>query len=156
MDFLSKTASSLFFRKVIRKDVQNISLDADMIRLLLVIDEQKSLYQIAADVEMDAATFKTTLRRLLEQGLIESVRRQTPVLGRAFIQLLTLNLARAIGPMAQIVIGDGLAEMRLDPAGIPVDQAAELVNRVALEIPDGPNRALFKKAMIPIINQATS
>ena len=155
MDFLSKTASSLFFRKVIRKDVQNISLDADMIRLLLVIDEQKSLYQIAADVEMDAATFKNTLRRLLEQGLIESVRRQAPVLGRAFIQLLTLNLARAIGPIAQIVIADGLAEMRLDPAGIPVDQAAELVNRVALEIPDGPNRALFKKAMIPIINQAT-
>lgn len=156
MDFLSKTASSLFFRKVIRRDIQNVALDADMIRLLLAINEQKSLYQIAAEVEMDSATFKTTLRRLLEQGLIESVRRSTPLLGRTFLQLLQLNLARAIGPMAQIVIEDGLAEMRVDPAGIPADQAAELVNRIALEIPDEANRARFKKSMIPIINQATS
>jgi len=59
MDFLSKTASSLFFRKIIRRDIRDIALDADMIRLLLTIDEQKSLYQIAAEVEMDSATFKT-------------------------------------------------------------------------------------------------
>ena len=71
------------------------------------------------------------------------------------MQLLRLNLSRAIGPMAQIVIDDGIEEMRLDPAGIPVDQAAELVNRIALEIPDESNRTLFKKAMIPVINQAT-
>lgn len=155
MDFLSKTASSLFFRKSIRRDIRDIALDADMIRLLRAIDEQKSLYQVAAEVEMDSATFKTTLRRLLEQGLIESVRRSMPLLGRTFVQLLRLNLARAIGPMAQILIDDGLAEMRLNPAGIPVDQAAELVNRIALEIPDEANRARFKKAMIPVINQAT-
>jgi hypothetical protein len=155
MDFLSKTASSLFFRKVIRRDIQNVALDADMIRLLLAINEQKSLYQIAAEVEMDSATFKTTLRRLLEQGLIESVRRSTPLLGRTFLQLLQLNLARAIGPMAQIVIDDGLAEMRFDPAGIPADQAADLVNRIALEIPDETLRARFKKSMILVINQAT-
>jgi hypothetical protein len=105
---------------------------------------------------MDSATFKTTLRRLLEQGLIESVRRSTPLLGRTFLQLLQLNLARAIGPMAQIVIDEGLAEMRIDPAGIPADQAADLVNRIALEIPDDAIRARFKKSMIPIINQATS
>ena len=155
MDFLSKTASSLFFRKVVRKDARNISLDADMIRLLLAIDEQKSLYQIAADVDMDAAAFKATLRRLLEQGLIESIRRQAPLLGRTFLQLLNLNLSRAIGPMAQIVIDDAMAEMRLDRAGIPADQGAELVNRIALEIPDEPSRARFKKSMIPAINQAT-
>ena len=154
MDFDSKTASGLFFRKVIGKDVRKVSLDADMIRLLLAIDEHKSLYQIAAEVEMDSAGLKATLRRLLEQGLIQTVRRPWPLLGRTFLQLLSLNLSRAIGPMAQIVIDDSLTEMRLDPSGIPVDQAAELVNRIALEIPDPSNRALFKKAMIPVINQA--
>jgi hypothetical protein len=35
-----------YYRKVIRKDNNEISLDADMIRLLIAIDENKSLYQI--------------------------------------------------------------------------------------------------------------
>jgi len=37
----------LYFRKKIRKDLQTVSLNADMIRLLLAIDERKSLYQIS-------------------------------------------------------------------------------------------------------------
>jgi hypothetical protein len=36
-----------YYRKVIRKDNNEISLDADMIRLLIAIDENKSLYQIS-------------------------------------------------------------------------------------------------------------
>jgi len=57
MDFTSKSAAALYFRKKIRKDLQTVSLNADMIRLLLAIDERKSLYQIAVEVEMDAAAF---------------------------------------------------------------------------------------------------
>ncbi|MCK7511540.1 MAG: hypothetical protein MZV70_50860 [Desulfobacterales bacterium] len=68
MDFLSKSGASLCFRKRIRRDSQPVSLDADMIRLLLAIDERKSLYQIAAEVEMDAATFKTNLKQLARAG----------------------------------------------------------------------------------------
>jgi len=73
MDFTSKSAAALYFRKKIRKDLQTVSLNADMIRLLLAIDERKSLYQIAVEVEMDAAAFKKNLESLLEQGLIEAV-----------------------------------------------------------------------------------
>ncbi len=59
-----------YYRKVIRKDNKQISLDADMIRLLIAIDENKSLYQIADEVEMDDVTLKKNLSKLLEQGLI--------------------------------------------------------------------------------------
>lgn len=153
MDFSSKTAPGLYFRKRMRKDPQTVSLDADMIRLLLVIDEHKSIYQIAAEVEMDAVTFKATLQRLLEQGLIEAVPKKIPLLDKTFLHTVRLNLSRAIGPMAQIILDDTVAEMRLDPSGIPVNQAADLINHLALEIPDENTRIQFKKAMIPIINK---
>lgn len=153
MDFTSKTAPGLYFRKNIRKDLQTVSLDADMIRLLLVIDEHKSLYQIAAEVEMDAATFKKTLQRLLAQGLVESVQKHAPLLDKTFLHTVRLSLSRAIGPMAQLVLEETVAEMHLDPAGIPVDQAADLVHHLALEIPDEQNRIQFQKAMIPLINK---
>ena len=153
MDFTSKTAPGLYFRKNIRKDLQTVSLDADMIRLLLVIDEHKSLYQIAAEVEMDAATFQKNLQRLLEQGLVETVQKHAPVLDKTFLQTVRWHLSRAIGPMAQIVLEETVAEMNLDPAGIPLDQAAELIHHLALEIPDEENRIQFRKALIPLINQ---
>ena len=39
--------SDVYYRKVIRKDNDAVSLDADMIRLLIAIDVNKNLYQIA-------------------------------------------------------------------------------------------------------------
>jgi DNA-binding transcriptional regulator YhcF (GntR family) len=124
-----------------------------MIRLLLAIDERKSLYQIAAEVEMDAATFKTNLKRLLDQGLIETVRKAAALVDKSFLPSLRMNLARRIGPMAAIVVEDCVAELKLDADAIPVEQAAEIINRIALEIPDEVGRIGFKKAMIAILNK---
>jgi DNA-binding MarR family transcriptional regulator len=152
MDFLSKNAASLYFRKRIRKDFAPVSLDADMIRLLLAIDEGKSLYQIAAELEMDAAAFKTNLKKLLAQGLIESVQKAGARVDQNFLPALRMNLARMIGPMADIVVDDTLAELRLDAAAITLEQAAEIINRVALEIPDEDGRIRFKKSMVAILN----
>lgn len=153
MDFISKSAAGLYFRKRIRKDLEPVSLDADMIRLLLAIDERKSLYQIAAEVEMDAAAFKKNLKKLLEQGLIEAVQRRAARVDQRFLPTLRMNLARVIGPMADIVVDDCMAELKLDAAAIALEQAAELINRVALEIPSEDGRIRFKKSMIAILNQ---
>lgn len=154
MDFISKSAAGLYFRKRIRRDLEPVSLDADMIRLLLAIDERKSLYQIAAEVEMDAAAFKKNLKKLLAQGLIETVQKAAAVVDGSFLPTVRLHLARIIGPMADIVVDDGVAELKLDADGLPVEQAAELINRLALEIPAEDDRIRFKKAAIAILNKA--
>lgn len=154
MDFISKSAAGLYFRKRIRRDLEPVSLDADMIRLLLAIDERKSLYQIAAEVEMDAATFKKNLKKLLAQGLIETVQKAAAMVDKNFLPAVRLHLARIIGPMADIVVDDSVAELKLDAALLPVEQAAELINRLAFEIPTEDGRIRFKKAVIAILNKA--
>jgi hypothetical protein len=153
MEVTSKTGAGVYYRKRIRRDLQSVSLNADMIRLLLVIDERKSLYQISAEAEMDAATFKRTLGSLLEQGLVEPVQRDTLPLDHTFLHAMRLNLSRVIGPMAEILIDDVMAEMSLSPSHIPADQAAEIINRLALEIPDEASQIQFKKSMIPLLNK---
>jgi len=145
--------SDAYYRKVIRKDNDAVSLDADMIRLLIAIDENKNLYQIAEEVDMGTATFKKALYRLLDQGLIEPVQKDIPVLDQSFIQTLRINLSRAIGPMAEILIEDMAAEMEIDPAAIPVNQAAELIAHLSLEVPDEENQIQFKKSMLAILNK---
>jgi hypothetical protein len=153
MEVTSKTGAGVFYRKRIRRDLQSVSLNADMIRLLLVIDERKSLYQISAEAEMDTATFKRTLGRLLEQGLVEPVQRETLPLDHTFLNAMRLNLSRVVGPMAEILIDDVMAEMSISPSHIPADEAAEIINRLALEIPDELSQIQFKKSMIPILNK---
>ena len=145
--------SDAYFRKVILKDNDAVSLDADMIRLLIAIDENKNLYQIAEEVGMGKAPFKNALSKLLDQGLIEPVQKDIPVLDQSFIDTLRINLSRAIGPMAEILIEDIAIEMEVDPAAIPVSQAAELIAHLSLEIPDEDNQMQFKKAMLAILNK---
>ena len=102
---------------------------------------------------MGTATFKKALSKLLDQGLIEPVQKDIPVLDQSFIQTLRINLSRAIGPMAEILIEDMAAEMEIDPAAIPVNQAAELIAHLSLEVPDEENQMQFKKSMLAILNK---
>ncbi len=74
--------SDIYYRKVIRADNEKVSLDADMIRLLIAIDESKSLNQIADEVDLDNTSFRQALSKLLKQGLIEPVQKGIPVAGR--------------------------------------------------------------------------
>ena len=142
-----------YYRKVIRKDSNEISLDADMIRLLIAIDENKSLYQIADEVEMEEATLKKNLSKLLEQGLIEPVKKDLPVLDKIFLQALKINLSKLIGPMAEILIEEVVLDMELTAPEIPVHQAAELITALSHEIPDEVKRIEFKKSMMDILNK---
>ena len=145
--------SNVYYRKIIRKDNDAVSLDADMIRLLIAINENKNLYQIAEEVNMGAAEFKKALSKLINQGLIEPVQKDIPVLDQSFIKTLRINLSRAIGPMAEILIEDQADEMQVDPTAIPVNQAAELIAHLSLEVPDEENRMQFKKSMLAILNK---
>lgn len=147
---------NIYYRKVIRKDNDKISLDADMIRLLIAIDESKSLYQIAEEVSMHSTTFKKTLTKLVQQGLIEPVRKDIPMLDQKFLEALRIYLSQAIGPMAEIIIEDVTDEMELNPSEIPVNQAAELIAHLSIEIPDDESRMIFKKSMIQILNKFKS
>jgi hypothetical protein len=148
--------SDIYYRKVIRADNDKVSLDADMIRLLIAINESKSLYQIADEVDMDNSSFRQALSRLLDQGLIEPVQKDIPVLDESFLESLRINLSKAIGPMAEILIADVTEEMDLDPDRIPVNQAAEMITHLSLEVPDEENQIQFKRSMITILNTIRS
>jgi hypothetical protein len=142
-----------YYRKVIRKDNNEISLDADMIRLLIAIDENKSLSQIADEVDMEDAALKKNLSKLLQQGLIEPVKKDLPVLDKIFLQALKINLSKTIGPMAVILIEEVVLDMELTAPEIPVHQAAELITALSHEIPDEIKRIEFKKSMMDILNK---
>ena len=145
--------AKMHFRKVTRLDSSEICLDADMIRVLIAIDETKDIGKVAREVSMDAGTMKATLTKLLELKLIEPVQKPGTFLDEAFMQALKLNLSRAVGPMAEILIEDVAADMSLSTSEIPQGQAAEFIGSLAMEIPDEEGSVQFKKAMLELIKK---
>ncbi|MEJ5359040.1 MAG: hypothetical protein WHT06_10225 [Desulfobacterales bacterium] len=152
MDLTSTSAAGIRLRKTIRAGAEGVTLDADMIRLLLSLEEEKSLYQLAAEVDLDAASFKRALKNLLEQGLVEAVRTGRPLLGKAFFERLQIELACAVGPIASLLLEEQLARTPGAERGIPPERAAALVESLAREIPDERKRIAFQKAILPLLH----
>ncbi len=153
MDIVSTDLAKMFFRKVTPADSNEIRLNADMIRLLMVIDENKDLLQISNEVGMDISMLNQILSKLLKLKLIEPVEKKNRFLSKKFLEDLRLNLSQAIGPMAQILIEDTVAEMELKMFEIPWHQAAELISNIAREVPEENNQVEFKKAMIEVMKK---
>lgn len=141
------------YRKVTRLDGKEVSLDADMLRLLFAIDESKEVGQIGRELGMASDMISATLAKLAAVKLIEPIRKVVPCLANGFLEALKLNLSRTVGPMAQILLEDVLLDMKLSPEAIPKNQAAELIGALAMEIPDEDGRMQFKKAMVEFMKK---
>ena len=153
MDFFSPDQPKMFFRKITQINSNEIRLDADMIRLLIAIDETKELEQIANEVGMGRARLNTTLLKLLELKLVEPIQTDIAYLDNEFITALKINLSQAVGPMAEILIDDVVVDMNLSVSEIPKTQAAEFISTLSLEIPDEDSSVQFKKAMLDLIKK---
>jgi hypothetical protein len=73
MDFFSLGLLNLRFMKTQWKDMKNLSLDANMIRTLLFIDENKTVAQICNEAGDNLLRFRETLHKLWRTGLIVPV-----------------------------------------------------------------------------------
>ena len=153
MDIGKPDQPEIFYRKIHRKDHDQIALNAEMIRLLIAIEETKSLSQIAAEVQMEPVSLKKNLGKLIQLGLVEPVKKGLPVLDKIFLQALNINLSKAIGPIAEFLIEEVASQMEITDPGIPVHQAAEMITTLSHEIPDAEKRIEFKKSMMDILNK---
>jgi hypothetical protein len=143
----------MFFRKIAPAKSNEIRLNADMIRLLMAIDESKDVLQLSKETGMDISKLNQILSKLLKLNLIEPVEKSNRFLSKKFLDSLRANLSEAVGPMAQILIEDTVAEMGLKLSEIPDHQAAELIGNIAQEVPEENNQIEFKKTMIEIMKK---
>jgi hypothetical protein len=133
-----------YFKKTIRNDIEKVTLDAEMIRLLMAIDENKNISQVARVAEMNLSRVRDILGKLLKLELVVQVTKEIIYIDRSFIIFLKTKLSQAVGPMGEILIEDILDEMGLQIDRIPVDAAPDFVRNIAREIPKEENRILFE------------
>ena len=151
MDIHSPDLPNMYFRKSIAQDLGEVSMDAGMVRLLMAVDESKTIAQVATEVGMSMAALRQTLGKLLHIGLIEPVIQGGPVLDERFLDALRKHIIDAVGPIGEFLVEDVVAEMGLDMNAMPISRAPDLIVNLAREIPDETRRLVFERSMIQLI-----
>ena len=103
----------------------------------------------------EGKTGKVMLTKGNDVGELEVVEKPKPpgekVVGREFLKKVDGELAKALGPIASMIVDEQIAEIGEKRDAFPRNKAAELVEAVSSEIADGGKRVRFQRSMLDIL-----
>ncbi len=140
--------SNVCFQKAEREISRDVTIDSDMLKVLMALDGKKTVREVSVAVDMGKALFKSTFLKLYKLGLIEKVGEAQASVNPSFIAQMRETLIQLIGPLGSILVDDAAAEMGWEVNRIPVARVADFVVAVAREIPGDQQSNEFKKQMI--------
>jgi hypothetical protein len=148
MDISSGDISVMVFRRVIRKDEAEFPVDSRMLSVLMEMDGGQNLGAIAKKTGLDMGTIRQVTGKLLKLKLVEPVESAISVLDRDFLEFLSQQLHLAVGPIAEVLIEDAVADLGYALYQFPSHRAAELVELLARQIQRQEKRTAFEQAMV--------
>jgi len=153
MDLSSGDISTMIFKRVLRADLGEFSLDSHMLSILMELDGKKSLGEIAGTVGLSMGDMRSVIARLVDLQLIEATAGVVTVLNADFVEYLADQLSVAIGPIADVILEDTIEDMGHTPDSFPSHRVAELVDILAKEIRREEKKTEFKVNMVNRIKE---
>ncbi len=142
----------IIFRRVISANFGEVSLDSKMLTVLMEIDGSKDVEKVAANTDLDITVCAEVLKKLARINLIEPINGgddepANAILDENFIDSLLSEFSIAVGPIADVIFEDEVSDMGESVDSFPQSKTAELVNRLAAQIPRDDKKISFKQAM---------
>jgi hypothetical protein len=153
MDLSSGEISTLLFKRLLRDDLGDFSLDRMMLTVFMELDGQTNLGAVAKKVGLNMSSMREVISKLLKLNLIEKVEDKIRILDSDFIEYLFAQFSLAVGPIAQVLIEDEVYDLGFDLSRFPAQRVAELIDRLTREIRREEKEALFKRNMINKIRE---
>ena len=140
----------MHFKKTNLATNNEITFDADMLKLLMAIDEDKTIRQVAGDVDLSPAAFKESLMKLIKLKLIKQVAAAAAgsFVGEAFMARLREILVSLTGPLGEVLIEEAAEEMNLNVKKIPRGQIGDFVYHIANQMPGEKQKNEFSTVML--------
>ncbi len=154
MDSKFKKLLDTHFKKSASGDIGKVSMDSDMLKLLLAIDARLPLSQVARKAGIAQDQLKKSVVKLVRLGLVETAARKAPAIGEPFSRGLKANMVKAVGPFGEFIVQDVINATGYSANDLPVSQAADIITTLSQEIADEEARYQFKQAMINLISKA--
>jgi len=153
MDVSSGDISDLIFKRIVRDDVGNFSLDSNMLAVLMELDGKKRLGQVAQKNSLNLGKMRDVISQLLKLKLIEPVQEAAAVIDKDFYDFLNQQLAIAVGPIAEVLIEDQIADMGYDTSQFPSHRSAELIDLLSRDVQREEKKTIFKRNMVDKIKE---
>ena len=155
-EIFSGDISGLVLKRTVRADMGEVSLDSQMLHVLMELDGKKTLGQIAQSLNMNMKLLREIINKIYQMGLCETAAESMPVLTQDFFNTLYTELSKAMGPIADVVIEDEIAEMGQSQERFPVHRAAELVDVLARQILREERKVAFQQSMVKKLREVKS
>ena len=153
MDVSSGNILALVFKRVARKDIGEFSLDSNMLSVLMELDGNQNLGDVAKKTNVNMSEMRKAISKLLKLKLVKPVERAVSMLDGDFFDYLQIHLSLAVGPIAEVLIEDALSDLGHQRAQFPSHRAAELVDLLAREIQREEKMVQFKQNMVNKIRE---
>ncbi|UCE51192.1 MAG: hypothetical protein JSV31_18240 [Desulfobacterales bacterium] len=153
MDLSSGEISTLVFKRVLRDDLGDFSLDRQMLAVFMELDGKTNLGAAAQRIGLNMSSMREVISRLTELKLIEKVEQQELFVDNDFVAYLVMQFSLAVGPVADILIEDEVHNFGYELSRFPSHRVAELVDRLSREIRREEKKAAFKRKMINKIRE---
>jgi DNA-binding Lrp family transcriptional regulator len=153
MNMPSGEMAAMVFQRLQRDDLGEFSVDSRMLTILMELDGQRTLSQIAHACGMEPKALQAIVTRLLDLKLIAPVQAATATLDTDFIAFLSTQMSQAVGPIAEILLEDAVYDLGHELNQFPAPQVAELVDYLAREIQRPDNAMAFKQNILSKIRE---
>jgi hypothetical protein len=134
-----------------------INLKPEAWRVLTQVNGARTVTDVAKSVGMDEVTVTQIIDMLYKAGILEVAAGSAPIpaetVDASFFKSVSTELARAMGPLAQIIIEDEVANLNEKMDDFPRERIPDLVERVSAAIPDPKKRLHFQQIMLDNIRK---
>jgi hypothetical protein len=126
-------------------------------QVLAQVNGERSVVEIAEVLDLHEFDVARIIYSLTNAGLLHEVSASKTqfkeIVDESFFESLSTNFTEVMGPIGPIIIEDEIKLLGEDREAFPRDKAAELVERVSLEISDSTKRTQFQKQMVMILKE---
>jgi len=124
-------------------------------QVLAQVDGQRSVIEIGEilglhEFEVAKIVYSLTTAGLLHEVTDAKVTFQD-ILDEAFFEKLSEFFTEVMGPIGPVIIEDEIRLLGEEQRAFPKNKAAELVERISLEISDNAKRTQFQKQMVVVL-----
>jgi hypothetical protein len=143
--------SSIIYKRKVRDDVGDFSLDGQTLIVLMELDGKATLGALAGKTGLSMGSIRELIAKLLKFGLIAKVEKEITPVDSDFFRNLLDEFALAIGPIASVLIEDEVHAFGHDVNSFPSYLVVELIDRLAGDVRREEKKAIFIKNMANII-----
>lgn len=132
-----------------------VSLKPQEWQVLAQVDGMRSVLEIAELLDMDEfeaakMTYSLVTAGLLREEVSPNINQQE-LMGDDFFEKLMAEFTEIMGPLAPVIIDDEISLLGETRKTFPRSKAAELVERISLEIQDEQDRTQFQSIMLDVL-----